>query len=112
MLVQPVVQRRVGVGAHGPEAVARHQPGRPLGPLDGLGHGQLGPAGGHRLDRAEEVAGSVRQPLGEERLVEVGVGLDGGAEQDVAGEVDDVVGGLGAHVSRRRRSCRRRGARR
>ena len=96
---EPVVQRRVGVRADGGEAVGGHQPRRPLGPLDGLVDAQQVAAGHHRLDRPEQVAGRVRDQLGQERLVEVGVGLDGGGQQHVAVEVDDVVAGHRTHVA-------------
>ena len=91
---QPVLLRRVGVGADGGEPVGGHQPGRPFGPLDDVGHVEQVPAGLHGEDRAHQVAGRVLDPLGEERLVEVGVGLDGGREQQMAVEVDDDVVGL------------------
>ena len=85
---QAVVGGDVGVGAHGAVAVARHQAGSPLGPLGGLLDGQLRPGRHHRRDRPDQIAGEVHHRLGEERLVEVGVRLDGGGQQQVAGEVD------------------------
>ena len=86
---QPVLLRRVGVGADGGEPVGGHQPRRPFRPFDDVGHVEQMPVGLHRQDRAHQVAGRVLDALGEERLVEVGVGLDGGGEQQVALEVDD-----------------------
>ena len=88
---QAVVQRRVGVRAHGAHAVGGEQAGRPLGPLEGLGHVQPVAGGPHRVDGAEQVAGLVRHHVGQERLVEVGVRFDGGREQEVAAQLDDVV---------------------
>ena len=92
----------VGVRAHGAEAVAAiSRAARSARSIvsatlvrwrDGL----------HRLDRAVQVAGLVDHELGEERLVEVGVGLDRRRQQHVAGR----------DRRSRRRPARRRGRRR
>ena len=84
---QSVLQCRVGVRAHGAEAVARHQPGGSLGALDDVVDVEQRLGSKHRLDRAEEVAGRVGHALGEEGLVEVGVRLDGCGQQEVTGEI-------------------------
>ena len=47
------------------------------------------------LDGAEQVTGAIRHALGQERLVEVGVGLDGGGQQQASGEPNHLVGRLG-----------------
>ena len=88
---QSVLLRRVGVGAYGGEPVGGHQPRRPFRPFDDVGHVEQVPVGLHRQDRTHQVAGRVLDPLGEERLVEVGMGLDGGGEQQVAIEIDHDV---------------------
>ena len=54
----------------------------------------------HREDRAHQVAGRILDALGEEGLVEVGVGLDGGREQKMGFEVDDRVARLGGDRGR------------
>ena len=96
---QAAVQGRVDVRADGGEAVGGHQPRRPLGPGDRLVESEQVAAGDHRLDGSEQVARRVRDQLGQERLVEVGVRLDGGGQQDVTVEVDDVVAGRRDHVA-------------
>ena len=80
---QPVVERRVHVRAHGGEAVGRHPSRRPLRPLGRLRHAQRRAGSHHRVDGAEQVTGLVGQTLGQERLVQVGVGLDGCRAEDV-----------------------------
>ena len=60
------------------EPVGGHQPSGALGALDDVRHVEQVPVGLHRQDRAHQVAGRVLDALGEEGLVEVGVGLDGG----------------------------------
>ena len=94
---QPVFDGEIGVGAHESEAVGRHQPGGALGSLDDRVDGQEVAAAPHRGDRAHQVAGRIGDRLGEEGLVEMGMGLDGGGGQHPAVEVDHV----GVDVRRR-----------
>ena len=86
-----MVLRRVGVGPDGGEPVGGHQPRRPLRAFDDVGHVEQVPAGLHGEDRAHQVTGRILDPLGEEGLVEVGVGLDGGRQQEMPFEVDGRV---------------------
>ena len=103
---QSVLQCRVGVRAHGAEAVARPSAGRPARRARSCRRRRAAP----RPAIIASIAPS-RSPvglahaLGEERLVEVGVRLDGGGQQDVTGEVELVVI---RHVARRRRRRRSR----
>ena len=100
---QAVVDGGVDVRADEPEAVGRHQPGGPLGPFDGVGEIDRRAGRDHRVDRAEQVAALVGQALGEERLVEVGVRLGRGREEEPAVELDNGVRGSPAGRRRRRR---------
>ena len=86
---QPVVDREVGVGAHGRVPVGGHQPGGALGTLDDAGCVHHVPVRLHRADRAHQVAGRVVDDLGQERLVEVRMRLDSGGQQHVPGQVGD-----------------------
>ena len=72
-----------------------HQPRRPFRPLDDVRHVEQVPVGLHREDRAHQVAGGILDALGEEGLVEMGVGFDGGGQQEMVREVDDRVARLG-----------------
>jgi len=53
----------------------------------------------HCADRPGQVTALVRHDVGEERLVQVGVGLGGGGEQEPAGELDDLVTGTRFEVT-------------
>ena len=88
---QAVVRRRVGVAAYCGEAVGGEQAGRPLGPLDRVLDAQLLAGGDHCLHCTEQVAGAIRDALGEEGLVEVGVRLHRGRRQQVPVEVDRLI---------------------
>ena len=111
---QTVLRRGVGVAC-----------GRPVKPLAAISRAARSarsidlvdveevPVRAHRVDRPHQVAGRVLDPLGEERLVEVGVRLDRGRQQELAVEIDHV--GVPRLRSRadlgdasRRRSGRRR----
>jgi hypothetical protein len=88
---EAVVEGRIDMGAHEPEAVGGHQPGGPLGASDGVGDVDRRAGGDHRVDRAEQVAALVDQPLGEERFVEVSVRFDRCRQEHPAVELHDLV---------------------
>ena len=73
---QAVLQGDVDVGADRDVAVVRHQSRRPLGPFGDVGDRGQVTARRHRLDRTHQIARRIGDPLGQERLVEVGVRLD------------------------------------
>ncbi len=94
---EPVLDRHVGVGANCREAVRRHQASGALGPVGCVRNGEQMAARAHRLDRTDEIAGRIVDDLGEECLVEVGMGFGRRREEDPARQVDadDVVSGDG-----------------
>ena len=85
---QPVVHRDVGVAADDGHAVGRHQSSRSLGPFRDVVDGDQVTVALHGEDRAHQIAGRVLDPLGQERLVEVSVGLDERRHEQVSGEID------------------------
>ncbi len=90
---QPAVHGGVGVGPHGDVAVRGHQPCRSFCPLDDVVRVDLAVEADHGIDGAAEIAGDVLGPFGEERLVEMGMGLDGGRQEQLAVEIDRDVSG-------------------
>ena len=85
---QSVVEGGVGVGSHEPEPVGGHHPGRPLGPGQGLVRAEPVADGLHRPDRPHQVAGLVGHDVGQEGLVEMGMGFDRRRREDEARQID------------------------
>jgi len=86
--VDAIVAVHVDVRTYRPEPVGGHQPGGALGPEDRFGDVDLASGRIHREDRAHQVAGLVEHEVGQKRLVEVGVRLDGRGHQHIPAEVD------------------------
>jgi len=85
---QSVFGGGVGVRAHGSKAVPGHHACRPLGSLDRLVDVDEMPGRPHCRDGADQIAGLVVDPFGQEGLVEMGMRLDGCGQDDPPGEID------------------------
>ncbi len=102
---QPSVHGGVGVGPHGDVAVGGHEACRPFGAFDDVVRVDLAVEADHGIDGAAEITGDVLGPFGEEGLVEMGMGLHCGRQEQVAAEIDrdvcrrrDLGADLGDHT--------------
>ncbi len=97
---QTLVEGGVGVRADGGDPARHQHAGSSLRPFRDVVDGQGVAIGVHDRDRPLQVTAGVDDPIGQEGLVEVGVGFDGGGQQEVAVELDHsfrwVGGGLAA----------------
>ncbi len=85
---QAVLQGDIDVRPDRDIAVVRHQPGRTLGPLGDVVHSGQVAVRRHRLDRTHQITRRIGDALGQERLVEVGVRLDGSRHEQATVEID------------------------
>ena len=81
---QADVRRDIDVGADRGGPVGQQQQGSPGGPLDHVVDAERGPEVGPGGDGAGQVVGRVLDPVGGQRLVEVGVRLGRRRQQEVA----------------------------
>ena len=100
---QAAGRRHVDMGANGRVPVACHQVTGANGTRSDLGNvgGRL--VGVHARDGAVEIALRIGDPIAEERLVQMGVSLDGRRQQHAAAEIDLECAVLWSQSARRRR---------